>query len=306
MLSRNQQKLIRSLHQKKQREKHGLFLIEGNTIITDLVQSGKIHPGNLEILAAAPEWLDRGVLKDPGLLRQAVSTDPADLKKLSGLVSPPEVIAVLRMPTVANSASSQGPAPVPSPTNSQVNPPETAPPPEPMSEPSKPLSKYPPELFRPEQLREGVTLVFESIRDPGNLGTIIRTADWFGIRNIICSQDSVDTYNNKVVQASMGAVLSTRPIYMNLTELFEVAGRFKIPVYGTTMDGADFYETPVRVPGLIVFGNESRGISRSLDSYFRNKLRIPDFPAGVSGTESLNVATSVAVVCAEIRRRQRQ
>lgn len=273
MLSRNQQKLIRSLHLKKQREKHGLFLIEGNTIITDLVQSGQIHPGNLEILAATPEWLERTLLKDNGvpenssLSRLAVSAYPADLKKLSGLVSPPEVIAVLRIPAEAANASL-----VP---------------------------------FRPEQLREGVTLVFESIRDPGNLGTIIRTADWFGIRNIICSPDSVDIYNNKVVQASMGSVLRTRPIYMELTELFESAGRFKIPVYGTAMDGADFYDTPVRVPGLIVFGNESHGISKSLESFFRQKIRIPDFPAGASGTESLNVATSVAVVCAEIRRRQR-
>ena len=327
MLSRNQQKLIRSLHQKKQREKHGLFLIEGNTIITDLVQSGQIHAGNLELLAATPEWLERTLLKDPGreidhvqgkdpgreiehgqgkdpgreiehgqgkdpvqgkapgreidhaqgknhgvpevssLSRLAVSADPADLKKLSGLVSPPEVIAVLKMPAEA--------------ANTSLVP------------------------FRPEQLREDVTLVFESIRDPGNLGTIIRTADWFGIRNIICSPDSVDTYNNKVVQASMGAVLRTRPNYMELTELFEAAGRFKIPVYGTAMDGADFYDTPVRVPGLIVFGNESRGISKSLETYFRQKIRIPDFPAGAPGTESLNVATSVGVICAEIRRRQR-
>ncbi len=305
MLSRNQQKLIRSLHQKKQREKHGLFLIEGNTIITDLVRSGQIHPGNLEILAATPEWLDRGIVQDPGLSRLAVPADPAVLKKLSGLVSPPEVIAVLRMPSVVHSASSPDPSPMSSPIKFPVNSPETAKPPELLSKPSKPLSKDALELFRPEQLREGVTLVFESIRDPGNLGTIIRTANWFGIRNLICSPDSVDTYNNKVVQASMGAVLGTRPIYMELTQLFDEAGRFNIPVYGTTMDGADFYDTPVRVPGLIVFGNESHGISKPLESYFRQKIRIPDFPAGTAGAESLNVATSVAVVCAEIRRRQR-
>lgn len=282
MLTRNQQKLIRSLQQKKQREIHGLFLVEGNTIITDLVRSGELHAGNIELLAATPEWLQRNAPGVTGLSKMAASpdpgnrekrsgladvtvpADPSELKKLSALVSPPEVMAVVRMPSGSS-----------------------------------------PDSFRPELLREGPSLVFESVRDPGNLGTIIRTADWFGIRNLFCSPDSVDTYNNKVVQASMGAVLRTRPLYIELTVLFEEAGRFNIPVYGTTMDGDDFYDTPVKVPGLIVFGNEAHGISTQLEPYFRNNIRIPDFPAGTSATESLNVATSVAVVCAEIRRRQR-
>ncbi|MDF1570189.1 MAG: RNA methyltransferase [Bacteroidales bacterium] len=282
MLSRNQQKLIRSLQQKKQREIHGLFLIEGNTIITDLVRSGELHAGNMELLAATPEWLQRNAPEVSGLSKMAASSDPgnrekrsgpadvtvpadpSELKKLSALVSPPEVMAVVKMPPGSSRES-----------------------------------------FRPEQLREGPSLVFESVRDPGNLGTIIRTADWFGIGNLFCSPDSVDTYNNKVVQASMGAVLRTRPVYIELPVLFEEADRFRIPVYGTTMDGDNFYDTPVKVPGLIVFGNEAHGISAHLEPYFRNKIRIPDFPEGTSATESLNVATSVAVVCAEIRRRQR-
>lgn len=282
MLSANQQKLIRSLQQKKQRELHGLFVLEGNTIISDLLGSGELHAGNLVLLAATPEWLDRaapvpddlsemavspdsGNLKDlPGQADVVVPTDPSELKKLSTLVSPPEVMAVVRIPSVSTR-----------------------------------------DFLRPEQLREGPSLVFESIRDPGNLGTILRTADWFGIRNIFCSPDSVDAYNNKVVQASMGAVLRTQPVYIELPLLLEAAGRFRIPVYGTTMDGDDFYDTPVKVPGIIVFGNESHGISLPLEQWFSKKIRIPDFPAGMSGTESLNVATSVAVVCAEIRRRQR-
>lgn len=239
-------------------------MIEGNTIISDLLRSREIHPGNLELLAATPEWLGRSGLGDPGLSDRAVAADPADLKKLSGLVTPPDVMAVLRMPPEPSEGS-----------------------------------------FRPESLREGISLAFESIRDPGNLGTIIRTADWFGIRNIICSPDSVDTYNQKVVQASMGAVMRTRPVYLELLTLSEKAARFKIPVYGTTMDGTDFYDTPLKIPGIIVFGNESHGLSTQLETCFREKIRIPDFPSGTSGTESLNVASSVAVVCAEIRRRQR-
>jgi TrmH family RNA methyltransferase len=264
MLSRNQQKLIRSLQQKKRRESEGLFLIEGNTIISDLVRSGELHAGNVVLLAATPGWLQANEQAIAGLPDVSVSTDAAELKKLSALMSPPEVMAVVRMP-----------------------------------------SGYSPGSFLPGQLREGPSLVFESVRDPGNLGTIIRTADWFGIRNLFCSPDSVDAFNNKAVQASMGAVLRTLPVYIELPALFEAAKRHKVPVYGTTMDGDDFYDTPVKVPGLIVFGNESHGISQQLGPWFTAMIRIPDYPAGKSATESLNVAASVAVVCAEIRRRQR-
>lgn len=264
MLSQNQQKRIRLLHQKKQREQNRLFILEGNTIISDLLVTSEINSENLELLVATPEWMAQAALSDTRLSDRTVTADPAALKKLSALVTPPEVLAVMRMPAVSHEES-----------------------------------------FRPEQLREGVTLAFESIRDPGNLGTIIRTADWFGIRNIICSPDSVDVYNQKVVQASMGAVMRTVPAYLPLDALFVQAGRFKIPVIGTAMDGEDLFDTPIKVPGIVVFGNESHGISTQLEPFFRHKVRIPDFPAGSSGTESLNVATSVAIVCAEIRRRQR-
>lgn len=239
-------------------------MIEGKTIISDLLATGEIHPGNLELLVATQDWLRNQDFGDPVLEERAVTADPVTLKKLSALVTPPEVMAILKMP----SASPDGP-------------------------------------FRPELLREGVTLAFESIRDPGNLGTIIRTADWFGIRNIFCSPDSVDVYNQKVVQASMGAVIRTVPVYVALETLFEQAQRFRIPVVGTAMEGEDFFDTPVKVPGIIVFGNESHGISEQMYPFFRNKIRIPDFPPGTSATESLNVATSVAIVCAELRRRQR-
>ena len=260
MLSKNQQKLIRSLQLKKMRDRHGSFLIEGGKIIQDLLQSGELHAGNLELLTGSEEWLKTSGIHQLELEKVAVISSPEELQKLSGLVTAPEVMAVVKIPQ---------------------------------------------KTFQPEILRHNLTLALDSIRDPGNLGTIIRTADWFGIGNLVCSPDSVDTYNNKVVQSSMGAVIRLQPYYMDLQELFEQAARFKIPVYGTTMDGNDFFDTPIKIPGVIVFGNESRGISEEYQSYFRQEIRIPDFPAGRSGSESLNVATSVAVVCAELRRRSR-
>ena len=260
MLSKNQQKFIRSLHLKKMRDRYGSFLIEGGKIISDLLQSGELHAGNLQLLTGSEAWLKSAGIHQTEIEKVAVVSDVEELQKLSGLVTGPEVMAVVKIPQ---------------------------------------------RTFQPEMLRDDLTVVLESIRDPGNLGTIIRTADWFGIGNLVCSPDSVDTYNNKVVQSSMGAVIRLQPYYLDLEELFESAARYKVPVYGTTMDGNDLFDTPVKVPGLIVFGNEAKGISKNFHSYFRETIRIPDFPVGRSGSESLNVATSVAVVCAEIRRRNR-
>ncbi len=159
--------------------------------------------------------------------------------------------------------------------------------------------------FSASMLREDLTLFFDSIRDPGNLGTILRTADWFGIKNIVCSKDSVDAYNPKVVQSSMGAIMRVKVHYEDPLDLFESAKRFHVPVYGTTMQGEDLFETSIRIPGIIVFGNEANGLPETYTSYFKSAIRIPDYPSGKSGMESLNIASAVAVVCAEIRRRIR-
>jgi TrmH family RNA methyltransferase len=134
------------------------------------------------------------------------------------------------------------------------------------------------------------------------LGTIIRLADWFGIKNIICSLDTADVYNPKTIQASMGAIAHVRIFYTPLVDLLKEMK--DIPVYGTFLDGKNLYLEPLSATGLIVMGNEGKGISRSVEKWISHKLLIPNYPLGTESTESLNVAVATAVTCAEFRRRQ--
>ncbi|MEZ5072529.1 MAG: RNA methyltransferase [Bacteroidales bacterium] len=152
-------------------------------------------------------------------------------------------------------------------------------------------------------LAEKPLLGFEAIRDPGNLGTVVRTAEWFGIRHILCSPDSVDAFSPKVIQASMGAVFRMQVHELELSALLDSAGFAGKPVFGTFLEGKNLYETPLGTNPLILFGNESRGLSDVLASRIRERITIPRFGAPGPGSESLNLAASVAVVCAEMARR---
>ncbi len=146
-------------------------------------------------------------------------------------------------------------------------------------------------------------LAFESIRDPGNLGTIIRTADWFGIGHIVCTPDSTDLYNPKVVQSTMGAITRVQVHYVDLESWLagtEMHGR---PVYGTFLDGENIYESVLESNPVILFGNESRGLSGNIGKRVTKRLSIPSFSPQGKGSESLNVASSVAVLCSELKRR---
>jgi TrmH family RNA methyltransferase len=149
----------------------------------------------------------------------------------------------------------------------------------------------------------GLNLVLDGIQDPGNLGTIIRLADWFGIKNIFCSEESVDNYNSKCVQSTMGAIARVRVHYTQLSELLKKAATKKFPVYGTYMEGENLYEADLSSHSLIVMGSEGRGISIGLEPYLMKKISIPTFPSGNKVPESLNVAVSAAIVCGEFRRR---
>ncbi|MDR3219119.1 MAG: RNA methyltransferase [Dysgonamonadaceae bacterium] len=153
-----------------------------------------------------------------------------------------------------------------------------------------------------EELGKELSLVLDGIQDPGNLGTIIRLAGWFGIRNVICSPDTADIYNPKTVQATMGAIAHVRVFYTPLVDLLKQAK--EIPVYGAFLAGKNIYREPLSETGLIVMGNEGKGISPSVEKQIPNKLYIPGYPPGVVSTESLNVAVASAIVCAEFRRRQ--
>lgn len=144
-------------------------------------------------------------------------------------------------------------------------------------------------------------LALDDIQDPGNLGTIIRLADWFGIEHIFCSTNTVDVYNPKTIQATMGGIVRVKVHYTSLPELIHSAD--SCAVYGTFLDGANIYDCPLSNKGLIVMGNEGNGISPEIEQLVNHKLYIPNYPLGQETTDSLNVAIATAIVCAEFRRR---
>lgn len=146
-------------------------------------------------------------------------------------------------------------------------------------------------------------LALDGIQDPGNMGTIVRIADWFGITHIWCSQDTADIYNPKTVQATMGAMARVQVHYTDLPAFLQSLSA-DIPVYGTFLDGTDMYGQDLSSNGIIVMGNEGNGISRPVGNLVSKRLYIPSFPAERDTVESLNVAIATSIICAEFRRRQ--
>ncbi len=144
-------------------------------------------------------------------------------------------------------------------------------------------------------------LALDDVQDPGNLGTIIRVADWFGIENIYCSQGTADLYNPKTVQATMGAISRVKVHYCDLPSF--ISSLNDVKVYGTFLDGENLYDSPISENGLIVMGNEGNGISKEIEKLVNSKLLIPNFPSGRATSESLNVAMATGIICAEFRRR---
>ncbi|MBQ0006434.1 MAG: RNA methyltransferase [Alistipes sp.] len=237
-LSRNDEKLIRSLSLKKFRDAENLFIIEGEKSVD-------------EALASPLEVIRHYRASDIGA---------EAMKRISQLSTPSPALAVIRKPEAILS----------------------------------PSAPFPP---------QGISLALDSVRDPGNLGTIIRLCDWFGIENIFASPDTVDAYNPKTVQASMGAILRKQINYTNLCSLTDRFSESGIPVYGTFLGGDDIYAGDIdRKRCLIIMGSESFGISEALASKVTKRLYIPPYPTGVRTSESLNVAIATAILCYEIRR----
>lgn len=145
-----------------------------------------------------------------------------------------------------------------------------------------------------------LVLALDQVQNPGNLGTIIRLADWFGIRHVVCSPDTADCFNPKVVQATMGAITRVEVHYADLEAFLAVA---EAPVYGTFLEGENLYDAPLTAAGVVVMGNEGRGISPGVERHLTRRLFIPPYPSDRRGSESLNVAIATAVVCGEFRRR---
>lgn len=160
----------------------------------------------------------------------------------------------------------------------------------------KPNDYYDKELFN-----NSLCLALDDVQDPGNLGTILRIADWFGIEHIFCSPNTVDVYSPKAIQATMGAIARVQVHYTPLMEL--ITSLNNIPIYGTFLDGENIYSQSLSNNGIIIMGNEGNGISREIEKLVDRKLFIPNYPKERSTSESLNVAIATAITCAEFRRK---
>ena len=265
MISKNKIKYIRSLELKKNRNKEGKFVAEGFKVVDDLLA---LQPADL--IVATAEWL-RGKHLAP--LTEVIEVTEEELKKVSFLQHPQQVLAVFRQDTGCNKQDSN---------NSQ----------EEAKENNFGFSKI---------NTQELSLALDGVQDPGNLGTIIRIADWFGITHIYCSQDTADVYNPKVVQATMGSIARVKVEYGNLLALVESLPA-DVPVYGTLLDGDNIYQQQLENRGLIVMGNEGKGISPALAKKVNRRLLIPNFPEGRATADSLNVAIATAITCSEFRR----
>lgn len=255
MLSKNQIKLITSLQKKKYRDQHKLFVAEGNKLVSDLL-SAKIEA---EFLIYTNDWNELESLPSNAIITTKIASETNQIKKISSLKTPPNVIGVFKFP------------------NNQLN---------------------------QENIKNGLSLILDDVQDPGNLGTIIRIADWFGIKQIFCSPNTVDLYNSKVVQATMGAISSVSVIYTPLKELILQYTSAGFPIYGTFLEGETIYNCKLQKKGFIVMGNEGKGVSKEIQDLVSQKLYIPDFPNGESISESLNVAVATSIICSEFRRQE--
>ena len=270
MLSKNQLKLVRSLELKKNRKKEGLFVAEGPKVVGDLLRAGyvphsifMVQGSGFMVHGSGAKVQDSGfMVHGSGAKVQGSSflvTDD-ELRKLSFLQHPQEVLALFEIPQP-----------------SALNP-----------QPSD-FSHQPSSL----------ALALDGIQDPGNLGTIIRIADWFGITTIYCSEDTADCYNPKVVQATMGSLAHINIVYTNLEALLR---QYDGPIYGTLLDGQNIYQQELSSEGIIVMGNEGNGISPAIRQLVTHKLLIPNYNPSSETAESLNVAIATAITCAEFRR----
>mgnify|MGYP003967736155 FL=1 len=147
-------------------------------------------------------------------------------------------------------------------------------------------------------LDNGLTLVVDAVRDPGNLGTIIRLCDWFGVTQLVCSQDTVDCYNPKVVQATMGSIARVSVHYLDINQYLKQA---KLPVYTATMDGENVYDTALASDAILIMGNEANGVSQKIKALSSHQIAIPQFGV-LHATESLNVASATAILLSEFAR----
>lgn len=234
VISNAEIKQIRSLREKKFRDMLGLFVVEGEKMVREALDSG---------LDVVKVWRSEEI-------------GESAMERISAFSSPSPVLAVVRKPQEKS--------------NDTIVP-------------------------------EGLCLALDGVRDPGNLGTIIRIADWFGVSRIFVSADCVETFNPKVIQASMGSIFRVEVIRCDVPATCRRFREEGLPVYGTFLDGNNLYKQDIASEGLIVMGNESNGVSAATAAEVNARLFIPSY--GDSRAESLNVAVATAVTLAEFRRR---
>lgn len=166
------------------------------------------------------------------------------------------------------------------------------------------IAEQPQFTYNIEEISNKLSLLLDDINDPGNLGTIIRIADWFGIQNIFCSENSVNQFNPKVVQSTMGAICRVKVHYVDFSSLIgSVKNLPDFNIYGTFLEGKTIYNESLTDKGFIIMGSESHGISENIKPLINKKLFIPNFPFGKKTSESLNISVATAIVCSEFRRR---
>jgi TrmH family RNA methyltransferase len=249
MLTSQQVKDIKSLQSKKFRKEYGLFVAEGDKLVSDLLQGNLVFTNVYHTtLWAPPANCSTSLL---------VQVSAKEMERMSGLVSPSSVLATI---------------------------------------------KYPSYQVVTGDLANCLTLALDDVQDPGNVGTILRLADWFGIDTILCSYGTADAYAPKVVQASMGAISRVKVVYCNLPEALMGYGG-SIPIFGAFMEGANIYNANLQTNGIVVMGNEGSGISPDVEKLITHKISIPSFASGRQSVESLNVAMASAIICSEFRRR---
>ncbi|WP_112479686.1 RNA methyltransferase [Vibrio variabilis] len=241
MISKNQLKLLRALGQKKQRKAHGLFLVEGEKNVLELVATSL----KVKQVFATAEFLD----KHASELRayECIEATLDELTKASSLVSNNAAVAVVEIPQTKT--------------------------PEP----------------------KGMMIALDGVSDPGNLGTIIRIADWYGIKHIVASTDCADPYNPKTIRATMG---SFGRVQVTLLDLPRYLNEAKIPVYGAFLEGESVHTTSFSEQGILLMGSESHGVRAEAEQYVTDKITIPAF----GGAESLNVAMATGIIMDNYRR----
>jgi TrmH family RNA methyltransferase len=246
MISKSQISFIKSLHQKKIRKEHGLFIVEGLKSIQEFINS--------EYVVDSVYCTENLMPKLDNLSRKIkpVGITESELSRISALSTPQAILAVVQIPQQTD--------------------------------------------LNIKKLDGSFILALDGVQDPGNLGTIIRTADWFGLNTILCSKDTAEVYNPKVVQASMGSLSRVNIIY---TDLGDVFSQINIPVYGAVLNGKSIYETDFGQEGIILLGNEGNGISEDLIEKINYPITIPRY----GKAESLNVAISASIFCSELRRK---